>query len=190
MIEKLGNKVKEGLNIKAVATSRASEELARSLGINIVKINQVQQIDLTIDGADEFDKNLNGIKGGGGALLYEKIVATNSRMNIWITDSSKFVERLGRFPLPIEVVPFGSEKVFERLQKEGLNPKFRKKNNSYFVTDGKHYIIDLYLKKIDDPYELHKKLISFTGIIETGLFLDIADIVIMGSSEGCKIWNK
>ncbi|UCH65649.1 MAG: ribose-5-phosphate isomerase RpiA, partial [Ignavibacterium sp.] len=122
MIEKLSAKVKEGLIISAVSTSRKTTLLAESLGINVINLEEVDEIDLTIDGADEVDPELNGIKGGGGALLYEKIVAASSKKNIWIADSTKYVERLGKFPLPLEVLQFGSEKTFSKLSSLGYSP--------------------------------------------------------------------
>ncbi len=190
MIEALAEKVKNGMNITAVATSKQSEELARSFGINVVDIGRVDEIDLTIDGADEFDKDLNGIKGGGGALLYEKIVASNSKKNIWITDSSKYVEKLGKFPLPVEVVPFGSDKVFNKLKERGYNPSFRMNGDSYFVTDGNHFIVDLHLNTIEDCYKLNSELLHIPGVVETGLFLNIADMVILGKRDGVRIFDK
>ncbi|GBD87512.1 ribose-5-phosphate isomerase A [bacterium BMS3Abin03] len=190
MIESLAEKVNKGLNVTAVTTSKVSEDFAKSLGINVVDIDQVKEIDLTIDGADEFDKDLNGIKGGGGALLYEKIVAAASRKNIWITDSAKFVKKLGSFPLPVEVVPFGAEKVFYKFQCLGYSPNFRMVNDSYFITDGGHFIIDLHLKEIENPYELNKQLNLLPGVIETGLFLDIADLVIIGRDDSREIIER
>jgi len=190
MIESLAEKVNRGLNVSAVTTSKVSEEFAKSLEINVIDINLVKEIDLTIDGADEFDENLNGIKGGGGALLYEKIVATASRKNIWIADSGKFVKKLGNFPLPVEVVPFGAEKVFDKFQRLGYNPNFRMVNESYFKTDGGHFIIDLQLKEIENPYELNKQLNLIPGVIETGLFLDIANLVIIGRGDSYEIIER
>ncbi len=115
LVNKLAELVKDGLKIKCVSTSNQTSELAKSLGIKITKFNEVDIIDLTIDGADEVDKNLNGIKGGGGALLFEKIVASASNQVIWIVDSSKFVKKLGKFPLPVEVIEFGSNHLLKRF---------------------------------------------------------------------------
>lgn len=190
LIEELAQKVNSGLTITAVSTSQRSAELASSLGINVIEIDKVKQIDLTIDGADEFDRNLNGIKGGGGALLYEKIVASHSKENIWITDSGKFVKQLGKFPLPVEVVPFGARSLFDTFEHKGYNPKFREKNGKLFITDGNHYIIDLHLNAIESPLKLNTELNSIPGVIETGLFIDVADIVIMGKGEGYEIFKK
>jgi ribose 5-phosphate isomerase A len=141
MIEKLAKKVKEGLDISAVSTSYKTTLLAESLGIKVIDLKEVEKIDLTIDGADEIDPELNGIKGGGGALLYEKIVAASSVKNIWIVDSTKYVERLGRYPLPIEIVKFGAEKTFTKLSSLGYSPKFRMDDEKYFVTDGGNYTV-------------------------------------------------
>ncbi len=118
----------------------------------------VSKIDLTIDGADEVDPDLNGIKGGGAALLYEKIIAGNSTTNIWIVDSSKLVNKLGKFPLPVEVVPYGSNFLFSRFEKMKFNPSFRKFEGKNFITDGGHFILDLNIKEIDDPVGLEKEL--------------------------------
>ena len=115
MIESLAEKIKNGLNVKTVSTSNTTSNFAESLGIAVLNFNDVDVIDLTIDGADEVDPNLNGIKGGGGALLYEKLVASSSKKNIWVVDSTKRVEFLGRFPLPLEVVPFGANHTFNKL---------------------------------------------------------------------------
>jgi len=187
MIEKLALKVKDGLNIKAVSTSAKTTVLAKSLGIKIVNLKDVEKINLTIDGADEIDPELNGIKGGGGALLYEKIVASSSEKNIWIVDSSKYVKKLGVFPLPVEVVQFGSEKIFNKLSSMGYAPKFRLKGQEYFVTDSNNYTIDLSLNNIDDPVKLDKELKLMTGVVETGLFLKLCDIAIIGKEKDCEI---
>jgi len=187
MLGKLAVKVKEGLNISAVSTSLETTVLAKSLGINIIDLREIEKIDLTIDGADEIDPELNGIKGGGGALLYEKIVASSSDKNIWIVDSTKYVESLGNFPLPVEVVKFGSEKTFSKLSSLGYSPKFRMKGEGYFVTDSKNYTIDLSLNDIRDPFVLDKELKLIPGIVDTGLFLNLCDMAIIGRENDCEI---
>jgi ribose 5-phosphate isomerase A len=187
MIEKLAEKVKEGLDISAVSTSYKTTLLAKSLGINVIDLKEVEIIDLTIDGADEIDPELNGIKGGGGALLYEKIVAVSSIKNIWIVDSTKYVERLGNFPLPIEVLQFGSEKTFTKFSSLGYKPKFRMNGERYFVTDGGNYTIDLILNDIDNPFILEKELKLIPGVVETGLFLNLCDVAIIGRDSDCEI---
>lgn len=189
-ITKLAKKVKEGLSIKAVSTSSSTTKLATQLGIEIVPFNEVEYIDLTIDGADEVDNNLNGIKGGGGALLYEKLVASSSKKVIWVVDRSKMISTLGNFPLPIEVVPFAHHQVLNKLKSLSLNPVLRKLDHNYYITDGQHYIIDLSLEKIESPYELDKTLKSLPGVIETGLFLHMADMVIVGDENKVEILNS
>lgn len=178
MMNRLSQRIKGGLNITVVSTSAATTKLATSLGIKIAKINEVDWIDLTIDGADEVDENLNGIKGGGGALLYEKIVASMSKRNIWIVDSSKLVKNLGKFPLPVEVVQFGCHHLFKEFENKGYTPSFRKKGENRFITDDNNYIIDLKMNKIEDPNEFDVTLKNYPGVVETGLFCDIVDTVL------------
>jgi len=190
LVKQLAQKVGEGLNITAVSTSTVTTKLAESLGIRIINLDDVSEIDLTIDGADEIDKNLNGIKGGGGALLFEKIVAASSRKNIWIVDSTKLVDNLGKFPLPVEVVPFGIEHTVSKLKEGGYNPELRLVNNKIFHTDGNHYTIDLHLNKIKAPVNLETELKKIPGVIETGLFINIADMVIVGRANSYEILRR
>lgn len=189
-IKKLGEKIQSGFKIKCVSTSNETTKLALSLGIPLISLNDIKKIDLTIDGTDEVDNILNGIKGGGGALLYEKIVALNSKKIIWVVDSTKHVKKLGKFPLPVEVVPFGYKNLFEKFKAENLQPALRKSGDDIFITDAGHYIIDLHLGKIDSPSELNKYLKSLTGVIETGLFLDLAAMVIIGKGDKTEILKK
>lgn len=190
MISKLAQRIKTGLNITAVSSSAATTKLASSLGIKISKLSDIEKIDLTIDGADEVDENLNGIKGGGGALLYEKIIAANSKKNIWIVDSSKLVKTLGKFPLPVEVVQFGSTHLGVRLENNGFRPRFRMNESVRFVTDNGNYILDLSIENISDPVRTDIKLKSFAGVVETGLFNGVADIVIAGIGNKVEVINK
>ena len=190
MLEGLAEKVRSGLEIKTVSTSVATTQFAESLGICVSELKDVDEIDLTIDGADEVDPQLNGIKGGGGALLYEKIIASLSRKNIWIVDSSKFVKKLGKFLLPVEILPFGSEKLFNKLNSLGYNPRFRMENDKPFVTDGNHYIIDLGIDQTDDIRKLNTELKSFPGVIETGFFIDICNVLIVGKESECEMIFK
>ncbi|MFZ1322162.1 MAG: ribose-5-phosphate isomerase RpiA [Ignavibacteria bacterium] len=187
-INKLGELVKNGLNIKTISSSNASTKLAKSLGIDVVSIDDVSLIDINIDGADEADISFNGIKGGGGALLFEKIVALNSEKNIWIVDSAKLVKTLGKFPLPVEVIPFGYKRVLEHLKE--CNPVLRMKDGNIYKTDSGNYIFDLHLKKIEDPLIMDMELKQVTGIVETGLFIDIADTIIIGKENSTEIINK
>lgn len=189
-INKLGEMVANGLRIKAVSTSSSTTELAEKLGIPLVSLNEIDHVDITIDGADEVNDALNGVKGGGGALLYEKLVAVSSDKVIWVVDSSKMVKSLGRFPLPVEVIPFAYNQVLNKFKNMDFSPKVRMKNNSFFVTDGGHYIIDLYLNEIENPYELQNNLNSMPGVVEHGLFLNIADTIIIGKENSAEIINK
>lgn len=190
LVNKLAELIKKGLKVKCVSTSNHTSELAKSLGIEIIDLNEVAYIDLTIDGTDEVDKNLNGIKGGGGALLFEKIVAKASRKVIWIADSSKYVNQLGKFPLPVEVIPFGSNLVFRKFLESGYNPKKRKKGEQIYITDSGNEIIDLQLNKIEDSIKLENEIKLLPGVVEVGLFNNIADIVIIGRENSTKIINR
>lgn len=190
MLQKLSERIKAGLNISAVSTSQATTKLANSLGIKISNLADVDEIDITIDGADEVDENLNGIKGGGGALLHEKVIASNSKKNIWIVDSSKLVKSLGKFPLPVEVVKFGYTHLCIKLENIGLRPTIRVSGNKPLITDENNYIIDLKMEKIPNSAALDSKLKSFAGVVETGLFYGVADTVIAGVGNKIKIFNK
>lgn len=184
-IEMIGEKVKKNeLQIKAIATSKGSEEQARSLDIPIVSFAEIDEIDITIDGADETDEQLNLIKGGGGALLREKIVASNSKQLIIIVDEKKLVKHLGKFSLPVETVLFGWEKVFQKLQSLGSIPKLRVKNNQPYITDNGNYIIDCAFGEILNPAALHGKINAIVGVVENGLFIDLASKVIAGFENG------
>ncbi|MCM0582038.1 ribose-5-phosphate isomerase RpiA [Weissella diestrammenae] len=174
----------KNLNITGVTTSNRTAARSAELGIKIVDIDEVDHIDVTVDGADEVDAYLNGIKGGGAALLMEKIVAKNSTKNIWIVDESKVKPVLGSFPLPVEVVPYGSGQLAKKLASFGLNPKLRvNAAGETVVTDGGHFILDLNLSAIDNPFGLSEMLNQEIGVVEHGLFLGIANTVIIGGDE-------
>jgi ribose 5-phosphate isomerase A len=192
LVRLIGEDVRNnGLQIIAVATSAQTANLAMECGISVHTLDEVKWLDLTIDGADEFDPKLNLIKGGGGALLQEKIVATASDRVVVIADASKDVEVLGRFPLPVEVVRFGwmttkglIEEVISNLDVLGQTVTLRMKNDTPFVTDEGHYILDLHLLRIGNPREMSLILNQIPGVVETGLFLDIADAVVIGHLDG------
>lgn len=192
LVKMLGELVRdEGLSIKAVPTSSRTAQLARDVGIKVHTLEAVKWLDLTIDGADEFDPNLNLIKGGGGALLQEKIVATASDQMVVISDASKAVETLGNFPLPVEVVRFGwattkalIEECLSNVDVLGQAVTLRLQNDQPFVTDEGHYIVDLHLKRIGNPRELSLVLNQVPGVVENGLFLDIADAIVIGHGDG------
>ncbi|MEO8233467.1 MAG: ribose-5-phosphate isomerase RpiA [Ignavibacteriota bacterium] len=190
LVNKLSELVKHGLDVKCLSTSNQTTELAKSLGIKIINLNEVDKIDLTIDGADEVDRNLNGIKGGGGALLFEKIVAVNSEKVIWIVDSSKFVKKLGRFPLPVEIVSFGLNHLLKNFDELGYNPRIRKSGNENFITDSGNLIVDLHLNEIEDSIKLEHKIKLIPGVVEVGLFNNIADILIVGKENSTEIFRK
>lgn len=183
-IEKIGAKVQEGLNIKAIATSERSEEQAKKLGIKMISFSEIDKIDITIDGADEVDKSLNLIKGGGGALLREKIVATASRQLIIVVDESKLVNLLGAFPLPVEIVRFSYEATVKSLQSLGCEAELRKDGNEAYITDNGNYIVDCHFNCIDNPSELHNKINMIPGVVDNGLFINMASRVIVGYNNG------
>jgi len=183
-IQKIGEMVKEGLSIQAVATSLASEKQARELGIPITSFSEIQQLDIDIDGADEISEDLQIIKGGGGSLLREKIVAMASRKRVIVADERKYVKTLGKFPLPLEVVPFGWELVFKALQALQGVPTLRTKDDKAYITDNSNYIIDCSFGMIKDPVQLHHQLKAITGIVETGLFLNMQPTVIIAYENG------
>ncbi|MDN6069639.1 MAG: ribose-5-phosphate isomerase RpiA [Lactococcus plantarum] len=185
-VEELGRRVaQENLQIMGVTTSSVTSEQAKRLGITLKDIDDVAYIDLTVDGADEVDLDLNGIKGGGAALLMEKIVATYSKDYIWIADDTKMVKHLGAFPLPVEVVTFGSGQIFRLFETLGFNPRLRVDANGVaVVTDMGNYIIDLHMKEIKEPQRLAKLLDETVGVVEHGLFNDMVKTVIVGSADG------
>ena len=184
-VEEIGRRVKEeGLEIVGVTTSLATKKQAEALGIPLKSVDEVDYIDVTIDGADEIAPDFSGIKGGGGALLFEKIVAEQSKSVIWIVDESKMVDYLGRFPLPVEVVPYGSEQLFKRFEALGYKPTFRERDGERYLTDSKNYIIDLDVYPIKDPIAFGEKIKGMTGVVEQGLFPNMTDILLVGTPDG------
>lgn len=185
LIQKLGERVKEGLSFQAVPTSKETEVLAKQLNISLISLNDVQSLDLTIDGADEIDANLQLIKGGGGALLREKIVATSSKELIIIADESKLVTHLGTFPVPVEIIPFSWKQTERKIQSLGCQTTLRLKNNETFITDNKNMIIDcIFPHNISNPANLHTQLKMITGVVETGLFVNMTSKAIIGTENG------
>jgi ribose 5-phosphate isomerase A len=182
-IKKLGEMVSQGLSIKGIPTSIQTEILAREVGIPIVNFSVVDCIDVAIDGADEIDSNLNLIKGGGGALLREKIIAKAANTFIVVADSSKIVETLGSFPLPVEVVPFGYEMTKKQIKTLGIEPILRQVNNQPYKTDNGNYIFDCEISSIFHAAELEQELNMIPGVVENGLFVKMADAVITLDSK-------
>ena len=184
-IEGIGARMKqEELKLEAIATSQKSEIQARKLGIPILSFADIDEIDLTIDGADEIDPQKNLIKGGGGALLREKIVASNSKKLIIIADENKMVDYLGKFPLPVEIAIFGWEKTSKKLSALGCTTSLRMDNNKPFITDNGNYIIDCHFLKIPDPLTTHEKINAITGVMENGLFIHMASQIVVGYEDG------
>jgi len=191
-LEALAARVAEGLRITAIPTSERTAALARRAGIALTSFAEHRRLDLTIDGADEVARTtLDLIKGLGGALLREKIVAAASARMIVIVDQSKLVDRLGaRSPLPVEIVPFGWEIVIDRLAALGATPSLRLADGAPFITDGGNYIADCVFPAIVDPAALERQLSAITGIIESGLFVGLAGTVIVGRQSGVEILER
>lgn len=189
-VHALADRVKEGLNIQMVSTSIQTVELAKSLGLNIKELEEIDHIDLAIDGVDEIDKNFNAIKGGGAALFREKIVADIAKEVIWIYDESKDVEKLGKFNLPVEILPFGYSHTVRKLTEAGLNPVIRKKDGEILITDNHNYIADLHLGYGFDIEEVKQKLANIVGVVEHGLFLNMCKLCIKGTPGGAVIINN
>lgn len=192
MVRCLAERVRdEGLRVTCVPTSTRTAELARSLDLRVVGFDEAGWLDLTIDGADEFDGDLNLIKGGGGALLMEKIVATASDRMVVISDATKEVRALGAFPLPVEVVPFGwqasrvlIEELLGAMDVMGTQAALRMNGTAPYLTDEGNYIFDLALGRIGNPRQLSLALNQVPGVVENGLFVDICDAVVIGHADG------
>jgi ribose 5-phosphate isomerase A len=193
-VELLGERVRAGLKVLAVATSEATRAQAQRLNIPLTTLDEEPQLDLTVDGADEIAPDLTLIKGGGGALLREKIVAAASARMVVIADESKWVDVLGRFPLPVEILPFGAavtRRAVEKAAAESGCPgpaALRKAQNGHvFVTDGGHWLIDAQLQRITDPPALARRLSAIPGVMEHGLFIGLARTAILAGPAGLRI---
>ena len=187
-VKKLGEKVRDGLAIRGIPTSDITKIQAEEEGIPLIDFSETKYIDLTIDGADEIDADLNMIKGGGAALLREKIVASASREEIIIVSSEKFVHQLGSFPLPVEVIPFGWQVIFNQLETLGGSPYLRLKQGQPLHTDQGNYIIDCRFSQIIDAVQLEQRLNMIPGVVENGLFTGLCSRMIM--ADGDKIVVK
>lgn len=184
-IARLAERVREeGLRIRCIPTSERSAALARELGIPLTGFAEALRVDVTIDGADEVDPAFNLVKGGGGALLREKLVASASEAEVIVVDEGKLKERLGAFPLPVEVVPFGWQLTQRRLQALGCDARFRSTDQGPFVTDNGNYIVDCSFGEIADPPGLEREIVGACGVVECGLFTRLATRVIIGKSDG------
>jgi ribose 5-phosphate isomerase A len=184
-IKALGERVKAGLKIRCVASSDASAALGKSLGMDVVTLAELSDLDLYIDGADEIGPGLSLIKGGGGALLREKIVASSARRFIVVADSSKVVDTLGKFPLPIEVIQMALPLVEKKLSALSLNPSLRhRKDGSVYLTDEQNYILDCACGPIADPEVTAAAIRSIVGVVEHGLFLGMASVALIADEAG------
>lgn len=190
MIKALGQRVSGGLKIQGIPSSEATRRLATEQGIPLIALENANKIDVTIDGTDEFDPYLQLIKGGGGALLHEKILAHNSDLYIIIADSKKEVKRLGAFKLPVETIPFATQKIVDTFTKMDFRPILRKNGEKLFVTTEGNYIIDLDIRHITNLSKLDLGLKQIPGVVETGLFLNMADIIIMGKNGGTVLFKR
>ncbi len=185
LIEELALRIKQGFSLSIVATSSQTKKLASEAGITIVELNDIDTLPLAIDGADEIDEQLQLIKGGGGALLQEKMVAAASEKLIIIADESKYVQQLGKFPLPVEVIPTGWKQVRKKIISLGCKDvQLRKANGLPFITDTGHNILDCYFERIDDAARLNISLNLIPGVVETGLFINMTHAAIIGYADG------
>jgi ribose 5-phosphate isomerase A len=185
LIQELAVRVRNGFSIRIVPTSTQTKKLAAEAGIGSMALNEVDVLAMTIDGADEIDDHFQLIKGGGGALLQEKMVAAASQKLIIIADESKLVKQLGHFPLPVEVIPVGWKQVQKKIISAGSEKaELRKAGDQPFVTDNGHYILDGYFEKIEDAASLNMRLHLIPGVVETGLFINMADRVVIGRADG------
>ena len=196
-VELLGEKVKGGLRVVGVPTSEATRAQAQAVGVPLTTLDEIDHLDLTVDGADEIDPQFNLIKGGGGALLREKIVASASDRMIVIADDSKWVEPLGRFPLPIEVVPFGlaatQRAIADAFVQAGVSGQMvvrKGKDGHVFVTDGGHWIVDARLGEIQDAPRLAGLLSVIPGVVEHGLFVGLASTAILAGAQGIRVIER
>lgn len=184
-IKKLGEMINTGLKIEGIPTSLRTKKLATEYNIPLVDLNDYTKIDLTIDGADEVDSHLNLIKGGGGALTREKIIAYHSKKEIIVIDETKVVKKLGiDSPVPVEVTKYGWNATKKTLEELGCTAELRTIMDEVYITDNSNYILDCDFGKINEPEALEKEINSIPGVIENGLFIDLVDEVIVGSKQG------
>lgn len=189
-LKKLGELIEEGLSIKGIPSSKRTERLAHTFGIPLTSFSEVDMLDLAIDGADEIDPSFNLTKGGGGSLVREKIVDFHAKKLIIVADESKLVPHLGKFPLPVEVLPFGWELTAQKINKLGATTSLRKTEGSPFISDNGNYILDCTFETEFHPEELHKDLKQILGVVETGLFVHMVDAVIIGNAKEITILNN
>ena len=186
-LNKIGEMVNNGLKIKGIPTSIQTKKIAINKMIPLTTLEENPEIDLTIDGADEVDSELRLIKGGGGALTREKIISYYSKKVIIVTDETKVVKMLGiDFPLPVEVIKFGMDLTKKKLKEFGCNVELREIMNNPYITDNSNYILDCEFERIQDPEQLELDINNIPGVVENGLFIGLADEIIVGSKQGIK----
>lgn len=190
MLKRLGELVDQGLNIKGIPSSLRTEEWAKEFGIPLTDFSEVETLDLAIDGADEIDPDFQLTKGGGGSLVREKLVNAHAKQVIIIADQTKMVDRLGSFALPVEVLQFAWQRTADKIAALGAVPVLRERDGKVFVSNNGNYILDCAFGSIEDPRDLHNKLKLLLGVVETGLFIDMTDKVILAGPEGARVINK
>ncbi|KAF0115870.1 MAG: ribose 5-phosphate isomerase A [Rhodospirillaceae bacterium] len=189
-LDALGERVRGGMNVRGVPTSEQTAAVCHARGIALLDIHSVDRLDLTIDGADEIDPRFRMIKGGGGALLREKIVAEISERVVIVVDSAKVVEWLGAFPVPVEVVRFGCQHVQRHLAGMGIAAKLRSNGDAPYTTDNGHYILDCAMGLLDEPEGLAARVKAMTGVVECGLFMNHCHTLIIGTETGAIVRTK
>ena len=187
MMKKLGEMVAGGMNVKGIPSSIRTEGWAHDFGIPLTDFSEVQLLDLAIDGANEIDPQFNLSKGGGGSLVREKIVNANSKKLIIIADESKVISKLGKSPLPVEILQFGWEVTSAKIAQLGCDPVLRVREGERFVSNNGNYIVDCAFDSIPNPEQLHNELKLMLGVVETGLFIGMADIVIIAGETEVKV---
>ena len=190
LLKRLGELVDQGLNIKGIPSSLRTEGWAKEFGISLTDFSEVEMLDLAIDGADEIDPDFQLIKGGGGSLVREKLVNAHAKQVIIIADGSKMVDRLGSCPLPVEVLKFAWQRTADKIAALGAKPVLRERDGEVFVSNNGNYILDCAFGSIENPRALHKELKLLLGVVETGLFIDMTDKVILAGPEGARVINK
>ncbi|MCM3744038.1 ribose-5-phosphate isomerase RpiA [Sporosarcina luteola] len=189
-LKKIGELVAQGMDIKGIPSSKRTEGWAHDFGIPLTDFSKVGMLNLAIDGADEIDPNFNLIKGGGGSLVREKIVDVHSKKLIIVGDESKMVTQLGKFPLPVEILPFGWELTAKKIMGIGGSPRLRMVEGEAFISNNGNYIVDCDFKTIPNPQELHQQLKQMLGVVETGLFIGMTDTIIIAGQTDVKVIEK
>lgn len=189
-LKKLGELIEQGLNVKGIPSSLRTEGWAKDFKIPLTDFSEVQSLDLAIDGADEIDPQFNLTKGGGGSLVREKIVDANAKKLIIVADESKMVPQLGEFPLPVEVLKFGWEVTAKQIAELGAKPVLREREGSVFISNNGNFILDCHFNVIIDPEKLHYELKQMLGVVETGLFINLTDTIIIAGEKEVKVIDK